>query len=772
MKRNDLFVKARKNLLFSLKKSRLSFYIRYQYLQTNQTKFPLLKWTNCRMEEACPLCFKSFPLKFLERHVNSCLDTVGTEKEETRKSPEAEKERQNAFTALGLRSDSKKAADKNKKGGATLTSILLAEKRLKKKQEDLERRISSELNAEKLPERHVIDLVDSIDVEPKSENDQLLSSVPTNIAAAEITPVSSQHKTQTQESMDLDQEDEEDQSALLASASALLPQKVLLPHEEYSKLKRESEYPLAHRLRPTSLDDFFGQEKLAGENGILRNFIAAQNIPSFILWGVPGVGKTSLARIVASSSKHRFVELSGTDSNAKKLRETFETAQNEKLRSGTKTILFLDEIHRFNRAVQDLLLPAIEKGVVTVIGATTENPSFSLNNALLSRMHTFVMEPLSHEALVRILSKGLLLLNKSRKIVYKLHLMAFSKESLDYIAQLSTGDSRVALNLLESVNAYLSGLQFKSIDIQDESNETFEIPPKTGIIKVSLDKLKPLLKTRNFQQSYDRKGDNHYDTISAFHKSVRGSDADAALFYLVKMLHGGEDPLFIIRRMIVIASEDIGLRDLTCLPFAIAALEALQFVGMPEGEIILAHCAVKLARAPKSTKLYRALRNAQALLKENPQIAQLPVPIHLRNAPTALMKELGYGELYKYNPNFQHGLAKQNFLPPEVKDLHLVEETHLGLNVDDNVDKSEYEAAEKEEQEYKSFKALRKSQIMDQMANFRRRHKKRKFRASDYLSSDDRAERLSSYDENLSKDAQPEYFDGTEMDKYSQGLAD
>lgn len=689
--------------------------------------------------------------------MNSCLDTsVSDATAGSSPGPLTDKDKaSDAFAALGLKADSKRGADKSKKGSATLTSILLAEKRLKKKQEDLERKLREGVVLKQDPQE-VPTLVPEENHALGPHKQELTGTI--SDVAGEITPLNSQSNT-TLSPQPADSQD------AFAPANERLPANNF---ETFAKLKRESELPLAHRLRPTSLDDFFGQDKLAGENGILRNFITSQNIPSFILWGVPGVGKTSLARIIASASDHRFVELSGTDSNAKKLKETFATAQNERQRSGHRTILFLDEIHRFNRAVQDLLLPAIEKGTVTVIGATTENPSFSLNNALLSRMHTFVMEPLSHEALVRILSKGLLLLNKSRKFIHKLHLLAFNRDALDYIAQLSTGDSRVALNLLESVNAYLSGLQFKAVQVQDKENEKFVLPEKTGVIKVSLTELKPLLKTRNFQQSYDRKGDNHYDAISAFHKSVRGSDADAAVFYLVKMLHGGEDPLFIARRMIVIASEDIGLRDSLCLPFAIAALDALNFVGMPEGEIILAHCAVKLARASKSTKLYRALRNAQALFREDPQISQLAVPIHLRNAPTTLMKELGYGELYKYNPTFQHGLATQKFLPPEVKDLKLVEDTHLGQAVDEEMDKSRYEEMDREEQSYKRFKKLRKSQVIQQMAEYRRRNKRQKLSQIDSLSSDDAAERLSSYDENLSKDVQPEYFDGTEQDKYSQ----
>lgn len=715
------------------------------------------------MEETCPICLKKFPQIFLERHVNSCLDTSSVETEErSTHSPNPEKGKvSNVFAALGLKVDSSKPTEKLKKGGATLTSILLAEKRLRKKLDDLER---------KAQDRGAIDSVEVIEKDNEPDFQTVQSIGPEQFEKESAEDINEHLDSRNPLQSDFSQRERDNNDVIEETKIRLDASKNIHRNEDYLELKQESELPLAHRLRPSSLDDFFGQEKLAGKDGVIRNFMHSQNIPSFILWGVPGVGKTSLARIVAANSNHRFVELSGTDANAKKLKETFLTAKNERQRTGVKTILFLDEIHRFNRAVQDLLLPAIEKGTVTVIGATTENPSFSLNNALLSRMHTFVMEPLSHESLVRILSKGLLLLNKSRKFIHNLHLMAFSKDALDYIAQVSTGDSRVALNILESVNAYLSGLQFKSIQKTDLENEQMILPEKTGVIKISAAQLKPLLRTKNFQQAYDRKGDNHYDAISAFHKSVRGSDSDAAIFYLVKMLHGGEDPLFIARRMIVIASEDIGLRDSSCLPFAIAALDALQFVGMPEGEIILAHCAIKLARAPKSTKLYRALRNAQALLSENPEIAQIPVPLNLRNAPTLLMKDLGYGAEYKYNPSFKHGLASQRFLPPEVGDLKFVEQTHLGDSVDELVDEHLRDAVNEEVQEYELFKTYRKTQIMQQMLNYRKRNRLKKMLFHDHISSDDNGERLSSYDENLSKDAQPEYFDGTEHDKFSPGI--
>lgn len=731
------------------------------------------------MEEQCPLCFKKFPAAFLERHVNSCLDTHAPDRP---KSPEEKPRTRNAFAALGLKADSKRS-DRSKKD-ATLTTILIAERKLQRRQKELEQRL---LGQKKELVHFALEPLNSSPVQPRSEaKDELYRASPPK----EDSATAQSSATQTLSSQNLpaqatqmipthpsqaspkhySQESQTHETTLSTNTQLTTqPTQVSLPQTrkqelsaEFLRLKREALLPLAQRLRPNSLDDFYGQEKLVGPNGIIRNMMDADQIPSFILWGVPGVGKTSLARIVASSSSHRFVELSGSDSNSKKMKEAFTAAQNERQLLGTKTILFLDEIHRFNRAVQDLLLPVLEKGVVTVIGATTENPSFTLNNALLSRMHTFVMEPLSHDAVVKILNKGLFVINRTRKRLYGLHLIAMNKDAIDHIAHLSSGDSRVALNILESVNAYLSGRKY-NIFPDSEPTETIDVPEKIGIIKVNLENLRPLLSTRNFHQMYDKTGENHYDIISAFHKSVRGSNADAAVFYLVKMLSGGEDPLFIARRMIVIASEDVGLRDSSCLPFAIAAMEALQFVGMPEGEIILAHCAVKLARASKSTKSYRALRTAQALLKEKPETLKLPIPLHLRNAPTKLMKELGYGDTYKYNPNFRHGIIEQDFMPPELKGLKFVEDTHLGPSTDDLVDAAEYAKADAEEQQYKKFKRQYRLKVKLERVRLQRLSRKRNLQLIRSLYS---TERMSSYDENLDKRDQPEYFDGSERDNY------
>ncbi|KAL1575251.1 hypothetical protein MG5_00309 [Candida albicans P57072] len=663
-------------------------------------------------EEQCPICSKSFPVSQLYKHVNSCLDN-----QESKKSPSEEasedtsgkaetpaSKKRNTLSALGLKADtsssSQKKAKKTETKKPSLTSKLLEQKRLQ--------------------------------AEIRKRDKEI--------------PLEEQFKAIAEDAMTQSRTQEKPLANDIEETKSQKESKFLQKAKEIKELKRQASIPLAHRLRPKSLDDFFGQEKLVGENGALRNIIQADIIPSFLLWGVPGIGKTSLARIIAKTTSCKFVELSGIDSNAKRLKEVFVQAENHKNLSGQRTILFLDEIHRFNKAVQDLLLPVIEKGTLTVIGATTENPSFNLNNALLSRMHTFVMEPLTVDSLIKILTRALFEVNRVRKNLYGLHYISLQKDAYHYIAELCMGDSRVALNILETINAYLSADKFKStVNADDEQSK------KQGVIKVSADLLKPLMKSRDFHQFYDRNGDSHYDIISAFHKSVRGSDPNAAMFYLVKMLSGGEDPLFIMRRMIVIASEDIGLRDSSCLPFAIAAKEALEFVGMPEGEIILAHCANKLALAPKSTKSYRALRTAQNIIKENPDLTKLPVPLHLRNAPTKLMKDLGFGDKYKYNPNYENGKVRQGYFPDGMDPIKLLEDTHLGKERDLSVPDDEYERAQLAVEDYRKFKkSYRKEFFIDNATDSDENDSTHYGEYSDNFGK--------SFDENLPPDLQKEYF--------------
>jgi putative ATPase len=437
------------------------------------------------------------------------------------------------------------------------------------------------------------------------------------------------------------------------------------------KKQKKSHAPLAERMRPTSLDEVAGQE-LVGPNGVLRGLIVTDRVPSMVLWGGPGTGKTTIARLIAQTAGCRFVEINSTSSGVGECKKLFEEAKNESRLTGRKTIIFCDEIHRFSKSQQDVFLAPVEAGQVTLIGATTENPSFKVVNALLSRCRTFTLAKLDDKDIFAILKRALFreipelspssaspqssedrASTSSRANSH--HLLVESDFSLlHYLASFSSGDARTALNLLEL-----------AIDLTTNPATT------TASIKTSL--------TQTLV--YDRAGDQHYDTISAFHKSVRGSDADAALYYLARMLQSGEDPLYIARRMVVIASEDVGLADNTMLSLATATYSAAEKIGMPECRINLGHCAVALALAPKSVRAYRGLNAAYAALKE-PGVAGLPVPIQLRNAPTKLMKEIGYGAEYKYNPDFAGGKVAQEYLPEGLRERTFLEEMDLGEKVD------------------------------------------------------------------------------------------
>ena len=411
--------------------------------------------------------------------------------------------------------------------------------------------------------------------------------------------------------------------------------------------------PLAERMRPRSLDEVCGQE-LVGPNGVLRSLIESNRVPSMILWGGSGTGKTTIARCIAHMVGSRFVEINATSTGVAECKKVFQEAGSDLALTGRKTIIFCDEIHRFNKAQQDIFLRPVEAGTVTLIGATTENPSFKVVNALLSRCRTFTLKSLDTEDVVRILRRA----RQEEEATYPpTELM--DDEMIYYLARFSDGDARTALNLLELALSLTTS--------------------REGITK---DDIKASL-TKTLV--YDRGGDQHYDNISAFHKSVRGNDADAALYYLARMLQSGEDPLFIARRMVVIASEDIGLADNSLLPLATSTYTATQQIGMPEARIPLAHCTVALCAAPKSTRAYRALNNAYSALRE-PGVASLPVPLHLRNAPTRLMRELGHGAEYKYPPNYRDGLVRQTYLPEELIGRRFVEERDLGTDVDPDLE--------------------------------------------------------------------------------------
>ena len=408
--------------------------------------------------------------------------------------------------------------------------------------------------------------------------------------------------------------------------------------------------PLAERMRPESLDEVCGQE-LVGPNGVLRSLIETNRIPSMILWGASGTGKTTIARCIAYMVGGRFVELNATSSGVAECKRLFAEATNELSLTGRKTIIFCDEIHRFNKAQQDVFLRPVEAGIVTLIGATTENPSFKVANALLSRCRTFTLKPLTTQDVLDILKRARAAEEAAGAWTPS---DLVDDDMMGYLARFSDGDARTALNLLELALSLTARPGITRNDIKASLTKTLV---------------------------YDRGGDQHYDSISAFHKSVRGGDADAALYYLARMLQSGEDALFIARRMVVIASEDVGLADNTMLPLATAAYTAAQQIGMPEARIPLAHCAVALCLAPKSTRAYRGLNNAYAALRE-PGAASLPVPLHLRNAPTRLMRELGCGAEYKYPPNYKDGKVQQTYLPEGLEGRRFLEERHLGTEID------------------------------------------------------------------------------------------
>ncbi|MBK6732869.1 MAG: replication-associated recombination protein A [bacterium] len=393
--------------------------------------------------------------------------------------------------------------------------------------------------------------------------------------------------------------------------------------------------PLADRMRPRTLDEVVGQVHLIGPDGPLRRLLQAGNLPSLLLWGPPGCGKTTLARLVAGLGGARFLEYSAVAVGSRELKEVMAEAGRLQRATGRRTILFLDEIHRFNKAQQDALLPWVERGDVTLIGATTENPSFEVNSALISRTRLFVLAPLSVEDVGR-------LLRRAAAAPQGLDgRPAFADEALDLLARLSEGDARAALGLLESVAAAAG-------------DEGAEAPLDAAAVT-------RLVQTRAAR--YDKAGEEHFNIISALHKSMRNSDPQAAVYWLARMLESGEDPLYVARRLVRFASEDVGLADPDALVRTIAARDAAHQLGMPEGALALAQAAVYLALAPKSNALYRAYSAAAAEVAggTNP-----PVPLHLRNAPTRLMKEVGYGDGYVYAHDLPEGLGEMTCLPDEL----------------------------------------------------------------------------------------------------------
>lgn len=401
--------------------------------------------------------------------------------------------------------------------------------------------------------------------------------------------------------------------------------------------------PLAERLRPQTLDDYTGQQHLVGPGAVIRRMIEQKRISSFILWGPPGVGKTTLANIIARSLEVPFFTLSAVTSGVKDVREVIEKARSSRFFGGGNPILFIDEIHRFSKSQQDSLLGAVEQGTVTLIGATTENPSFEVIRPLLSRCQVYVLKSLEKDDLLSLLhaavEKDIYL--KQKNIVFK---------ETDAMLRYSGGDARKLLNILELVVEAASALS-SSVD-----NSPIEITDA--------------LVTDSIQQNplaYDREGEMHYDIVSAFIKSIRGSDPDAAVYYLARMIEGGEDPAFIARRLVISASEDIGLANPNALLLANAAFDAVMKIGMPEGRIPLAEATVYLATSPKSNSAYMSVNSALQFVR---QTGNLPVPLHLRNAPTKLMEQLGYGDGYKYAHDYKEHFVKQQFLPDGAENQH------------------------------------------------------------------------------------------------------
>lgn len=397
--------------------------------------------------------------------------------------------------------------------------------------------------------------------------------------------------------------------------------------------------PLAERLRPQSIDEYIGQSHLVGPNGVFRKFLETGNLPSFILWGPPGVGKTTLAKLVANHLKRPLYTLSAVTSGVKEVREVIESAKKQSLFTPATSLLFIDEIHRFNKSQQDSLLGAVEQGIVTLIGATTENPSFEVISPLLSRCQVYILKSMNDEELNTLLQRAINAEEglKSREVEVK---------QTEALFKFSGGDARKLLNILDIIAGATDG----KIEITDE------------------------YVTDCLQQNialYDKNGEQHYDVISAFIKSVRGSDPNAAIYYLARMLAGGEEPRFIARRLVILASEDIGLANPNALLLANACFDTVHKIGMPEARITLAETTIYLATSPKSNSAYMAINKALAFVSKD--TTNRPVPLHLRNAPTKLMSEAGYGKDYKYAHDYEGGFVRQEFMPESLSGTRFYE---------------------------------------------------------------------------------------------------
>jgi putative ATPase len=408
--------------------------------------------------------------------------------------------------------------------------------------------------------------------------------------------------------------------------------------------------PLATRMRPRTLDELVGQESVVGRDTLLRKAIEADRLSSLVLWGPPGSGKTTVAQIIAATTKAAFAAVSAATSGVADLRKAISDARDRLGMHGQRTVLFIDEIHRFNKGQQDAILPYVEDGTVILVGATTENPSFEVNAPLLSRSRVIVLHALTDDDVRVILRRAL---DDEVRGLGRAGL-AIDDDALDFLANMANGDARFALNTLE----------LASTGVKDDKRITLELVAEAA---------------QRRSVTYDKAGDDHYDAISALHKTIRGSDPDAALYWLARMLERGDEPLYVARRLVRFASEDIGLADPRALQLAMAAQQAVHFIGMPEGALALAELTVYLAMAPKSNAIYRAYGAAQedVIATRND-----PVPIHLRNAPTALMKDIGYGKGYKYAHDFDEGIIGQQNLPENLAGRRYYEPTNRGLEIE------------------------------------------------------------------------------------------
>ena len=422
----------------------------------------------------------------------------------------------------------------------------------------------------------------------------------------------------------------------------------LFEHQAQQQMAKNA--PLADRMRPRTFDEFVGQEHVVGVDRVLRRAIQADRLPSIILWGPPGSGKTTLARLISGVTQASFQSISAVTSGVADLRRIVAEARDRLGMHQEKTILFVDEIHRFNKSQQDVILPHVEDGTVTFIGATTENPSFEVNAPLLSRCRVFALQLLTPEEVEKIVQRAL---SEPQRGLGELGL-ELEQPALEHLVDMANGDARVALNALETAAFATSGVE--------------------GATTIDLETISDALQRRS--PLYDKAGEGHYDTISAFIKSVRGSSPDGALYWLARMIEAGEDPLFIARRLVILAAEDIGLAQPEALALAVAAQQAVHFLGMPEARIPLAEATVYLATAPKSNSAYMALEQA---LDDVRKRAGEPVPLHLRNAVTGLMRNMGYGKDYQYAHDHPGHFVEQDFLPPSLKDRRYYQPTEEGM---------------------------------------------------------------------------------------------